>query len=69
MVHHRVLQFCLQGFLDVDAELALFTLLNCMSKLCSEFVDVAQAEETVAEVKTAVVNFENMFPQLMVIFI
>ena len=66
MVHHRILQFCLQGLFTKEAESALFGLLDCISKLCTETVDVFDWEQTVTLMKEAVINFEKQFPQLMV---
>ena len=66
MVHHRILEFCLQGLLDKEVEATLFSLLRSISALCVESVDIDVWPQTVANVHSALVKFENAFPQLMV---
>lgn len=66
LVHHRILQFCLQGLFPAKEEKALLDLLDCIGELCTEMVDTAIWDTTRRRLQEAVVNFEEEFPMLMV---
>lgn len=66
MVHQRILQFALQGLFDSHTEEVLFSLLDSISKLCTESVDTESWDAVIMQMQLALVNFEKAFPQLMV---
>lgn len=66
MVHQRILQFALQGLFDAHTEEVLFSLLDSIGELCTESVDTESWDAVITRMRSALVNFEKEFPELMV---
>lgn len=67
LVHHHILQFCLSGLFDNSrSEDVIFGLLDCMSRLCSERVDVDKVDEEIQVLIESITKFEEEFKLLMV---
>lgn len=66
-MHHRILQFALHKlFSDDRVDRAVLDLLDSISELCAESIDVTQWDEVIERLLHAVIEFETLFPKLMV---
>ena len=67
MVQHRTIQYSVTGLInDADSKALLINMLDAVSALCIEEVDLTSWDETIAHMEQTLIQFERSFPELMV---
>lgn len=66
-MQHRILQYALRSlFADKSTEDVLLDMLDAISTLCCEQVDVDAWDEQIEGMEHIMIRFESAFPELMV---
>ena len=67
MVRHRIIQCSITGLInDADSEALLINMLDAVSALRIEEVDLTSWDETIAHMELTLIQFECSYPELIV---